>query len=53
MRVIIVDDEPVMVRYFTRECQSFPELSIKGAFTSAEKRWNMQKNQAMKIYYNS
>lgn len=37
MRVIIVDDEPVMVRYFTRECQSFPELSIKGAFTSAEK----------------
>ena len=43
MRVIIVDDEPVMVRYFTRECQSFPELSIKGAFTSAEKRWNMQK----------
>ena len=36
MRAIIVDDEPVMTRYFARESEGIPELNLKGSFTSSE-----------------
>lgn len=36
MRAIIVDDEPVMVRYFARECEGILELNLVGSFTAAK-----------------
>lgn len=35
MRAMIVDDEPVMVRYFMREAEAIPDLNVQGTFTAA------------------
>lgn len=36
MRAIIVDDEPVMTRFFARECKEVPELNLIGSFTNSK-----------------
>lgn len=51
MRAIIVDDEPVMVRFFLRECESFQELNIKGSFNSGDEALEFVKENQIEVAF--
>lgn len=51
MRAIIVDDEPLMLRRFTRLCSGIEDLDIVGQFESAEKAISYAKDHPVEIAF--
>lgn len=51
MRAIIVDDEPVMTRYFARECEGIPELNLKGSFTTASEALSFAADNPIEVAF--
>lgn len=51
MRAIIVDDEPVMVKYFVKECECFQDLNIKACFNSAQDALDYAKKNPVDVAF--
>lgn len=51
MRAIIVDDEPVMIRYFMRECEGIAGINLRAHFGSGEKALEYAKENPVDIAF--
>lgn len=51
MRAIIVDDEPIMIRYFERESEGIYELNLKSSFTNAKDALNFAENNPIEVAF--
>ena len=51
MRVIIVDDEPLMIKRFVRLSSSIPDLNIVGQFESAGEALEYAENNPIELAF--
>ncbi len=51
MRAIIVDDEPIMIRYFLRESEGVEGIDLKGSFTSGQQALEFAKENPIDVAF--